>query len=153
MSIILLKVNDNLWPLQKMEGRKGMKRVIIVEDDMLLALVETKMISKLGYQVIATTASGEEGYNLIQELKPSIIVMDNRLEGEMDGLDVVERLRKEGNTTPVVFISGESSDRQQIIADELECVDYLVKPILIEGLSQALERASDVVKKIALNVA
>jgi len=134
-------------------GRNGMKRVIIVEDDMLLALVEAKMITKLGYQVIATAASGEEGYRLIQELKPSIIVMDNRLEGEMDGLDVVERLRNEGNKTPVIFISGESSDRQQVIADELECVDYLVKPILIEGLCNALERASDVEKELSPNVA
>lgn len=130
-----------------------MKRVIIVEDDMLLALVEAKMITKLGYEVIATATSGEEGYRLIQELKPSIVVMDNRLEGEMDGLDVVELLRKEENKTPIIFVSGESDDRQQAIANELECVDYLVKPILIEGLSGALKRASKVVKELALNVA
>ncbi len=83
----------------------GMNRILIVEDDMLLALVEERIVRGMGYEVIAKASNATEAFRLIDELKPDIILMDNQLLGELHGLDIVERMRNEGNLTPVVFIS------------------------------------------------
>ncbi len=131
----------------------GMNRILIVEDDMLLALVEERIVKKMGYEVIAKASNAKEAFKFIDELKPDIILMDNQLLGDLHGLDIVERMRNEGNLTPVVFISGESNLNQQERAQNLNCVDYLIKPVYSESLYEPLERAVDIAKELAMYAA
>tara|TARA_R110002096_G_scaffold237751_10_gene428678 strand:+ start:7581 stop:7979 length:399 start_codon:yes stop_codon:yes gene_type:complete len=131
----------------------GMNRILIVEDDMLLALVEERIVKKMGYEVIAKASNAKDAFRFIDELKPDIILMDNQLLGELHGLDIVERMRNEGNLTPVVFISGECNLSQQERAQNLNCVDYLVKPIYSDSLYEPLERAVDIAKELAMYAA
>ncbi len=131
----------------------GMNRILIVEDDTLLALVEERIVKRMGYEVIAKASNAKDAFRYIDELKPDIILMDNQLIGELHGLDIVERMRNEGNLTPVVFISGESDLSQQERAQNLNCVDYLVKPVYSDSLYEPLERAVDIAKELAMYAA
>ncbi len=119
-----------------------MKRVIIIEDDQLLAMVEERLISKLGYKVIGKASSGKEGLKLIDELKPDIVVTDHHLLDNMSGLDLVKELRKKNNKVPVVFLSGEANFELKEKAIQYDCVDCLFKPVTMETLRKPLTEAA-----------
>ncbi len=116
------------------------KKVLIVEDDKLLALVEERLVERLGFQVVGTAISGEEAIILVQENNPDIILMDISLKGEMDGIDAVEKIRKELNT-PVIYLSGNSDKFNYERAKKTNFIDYLVKPVTADDLVGPLKKA------------
>ncbi|MEO9887843.1 MAG: response regulator [Balneola sp.] len=120
-----------------------MKKVILLEDDTLLAVVQKKMLKTLGYDVIDTLASGEEGLDRIISLKPDIIVSDQNLLGTMKGLDVVEALRKNNNNTPVLILSGDTTYEHLKLTADFKNVQPLAKPVNVEDLKQRLVTAEE----------
>lgn len=115
-----------------------MKNVILLEDDTLLAVVQKKMLKALGYNVIDTLASGEEGLNRIQSLKPDIIVSDQNLIGPMKGLDVVKALRSSGDNTPVLILSGDTTFEHLKQTSDFKNVQPLAKPVKVEEFKEML---------------
>ena len=69
-----------------------MKRVLIVEDDLIISLTTEKMVEKLGYQVVGSVTSGEEAVRAAQENRPDVILMDIRLNGSMDGIEATQEI-------------------------------------------------------------
>ncbi len=130
-----------------------MKRVVIIEDDMLLAMVEERLLTKLGYEVIGKAASGSKGLKLIRELKPDIVLTDHHLLDDMSGLDVVKALRAENNAVPVLFLSGESSSELREKVFSYDCVDCLFKPVTMETLKKPLKEASMLASEIEMYAA
>ncbi|MFO7799217.1 response regulator [Rhodohalobacter sp.] len=122
----------------KKNSSKG--SVIIVEDDMLLLLVESRIIEKLGYTVIGKAQSGEKAIELVRQLKPDIIVMDMSLKGEMNGLDASEEIRR-FSETPIIFLSGSAESDLIKNAKKLGNADYLVKPIKADDMLNPLKKA------------
>lgn len=122
---------------------KKMKRVILLEDDTLLAIVQKKMLITLGYDVIETSASGEEGLDKIKTLKPDIIVSDQNLVGKMKGLDVVEALREENNNTPALILSGDTTYEHLKQASVFSNVQPLAKPVNVKDLKETLLLAEE----------
>ena len=117
------------------------QQVMIVEDDLLLLMVEERLVNKLGYNVVAKASEGQHALRLYREVNPELLIVDINLKGELTGLDIVERLKKEGSETPVIFLSGEKEAHMVEKAQELGCVDYLLKPITAKGLKASLEKA------------
>lgn len=117
---------------------KKMKRVILLEDDTLLSIVQSKMLRTLGYDVIYTSTSGEEGLDKIKSLKPDIIVSDQNLIGKMKGLDVVEALRQEGINTPVLILSGDTTYEHLKEASIYSNVQPLAKPVKVSEFKDTL---------------
>ena len=115
-----------------------MKKVILLEDDSLLALVPKKMLTTLGYDVIETSTSGEEGLEKIKALNPDIVVSDQNLIGEMKGLDVVEALRAENNNIPVLILSGDTTYEHLQEASDYANVKPLTKPVKVEDLKNTM---------------
>ena len=115
-----------------------MKKVILLEDDSLLALVQKKMLTILGYDVIQTSASGEEGLKMIQTLNPDIVVSDQNLIGKMKGLDVVEALRAENNNVPVLILSGDTTYEHLQQASDYSNVKPLAKPVKVNELKETM---------------
>lgn len=122
----------------KKNSSKG--SVIIVEDDMLLSLVESRIIEKLGYTVIGKAQSGEKAIELARQLKPDVIVMDMSLKGEMNGLDASEEIRR-FSETPIIFLSGSAESDLIKNAKKLGNADYLVKPIKADDMLNPLKKA------------
>jgi len=119
--------------------KKG--NIFIVEDDMLLSLVEERLLIKLGYNVIGKAVSGEEAVSKIKSTKPDLVLMDISLNGRMDGIETMTEIRK-FSTVPVIYLSGNSDQLNLERAKKTSYVDYLVKPItehdLVDPLKQAL---------------
>lgn len=117
------------------------KKVMIVEDDILLLLVEKRLVEHLGYEVIGTASEGDVALEKIKAAKPDIILMDVNLHGPIRGTDVVEQMRLQGNDTPVVFLSAERQPQFVQKAKQLGCIDFLLKPISPHKLEETLNVA------------
>lgn len=116
------------------------RKVLIVEDDKLLALVEERLVERLGFEVVGTAVTGEEAIALVKDCKPDIILMDISLKGEMDGIGAVEKIRESVNT-PVIYLSGNSDKFNFERAKKTGFVDYLVKPVTADDLVGPLKKA------------
>lgn len=113
--------------------------VLVIDDnaDTLSALGDFLMA--MGAKKVRQVPSAEEALAILEQESFSIIVSDYRLDG-MDGVQFVEQLRKGGNRTPVVMLSG-APDKQGVIrATQHERVDFFPKPFRIVELTDAMER-------------
>lgn len=114
--------------------------VLIVEDDMLLSLVEERLVEQLGYRVVGKVTSGEEAIRRLEEFDPDLILMDILLNGELDGIETMEKIRSISDV-PVIYLSG-SSDRFIFErAKKTGFTDYLVKPVTVSDLRKPFEKA------------
>ncbi|MGM0546708.1 MAG: response regulator [Bacteroidota bacterium] len=119
-----------------MEGEKN-GRVLIVEDDMLLSMVEERLIKRLGYEVVGKVTKGAEAIEKVDKLKPDIIVMDISLKGDLDGIDTMEAIRQKSDV-PVIYLSG-SGDRYSVErAKKTGFTDFLTKPVTGGDLKEPL---------------
>lgn len=119
------------------------EKVMIIEDDILLALVEERLVKKLGYQVVATASEGNSALSKIRKIKPDIILVDIYLSGKLLGTDVIDQIRKEGIDAAVIILSGERDISTIEKTSQLGCTDYLLKPITVSKLEKALSKASE----------
>lgn len=115
---------------------------MIVEDDPLLSIVEEKLITKLGYEVVGKSTSGEKVLDIFEDISPDILIMDIQLSGELDGIQTVKKLRENHIDVPVIFLSGDDQSKVMNKAREVECVDFLLKPVTAFTLSAPLKKAA-----------
>ena len=118
------------------------KKILIVEDDMLLSLVEERLVEKLGHQVVAKAGSGEEAIQKCRDHEPDLILMDIVLRGEIDGIQAMEIIR-ERSDVPVIYLSGNSDRFNYERAKKTGFTEYLVKPITGRDLIKPLNAAFD----------
>jgi CheY-like chemotaxis protein len=114
------------------------KKILIVEDDMIISLVVENMIKKLGHTLVGKAASGDDAIKLAKEHKPDIVLMDIRLKGDMDGIEAVTKI-KEFLKTEVIYLTGNSDKVNYERAKATECIDLISKPFTIGELTRSLE--------------
>ena len=121
-------------------GNSSKGKVLIVEDDMLLSMVEERLIKRLGFEVVGKVTKGMEAIEKQEELNPDIIVMDISLKGDMDGIEAMEVIR-ETSDVPVIYLSG-SGDRYSLErAKKTGFTDFLTKPVTGGDLKEPLYAA------------
>ena len=118
---------------------KVIPSVLVIDDnaDMLSAMGDILMA--LGAEKVRQVPSAEDALVVLEQEAFSIIVSDYRLDG-MDGAQFVEQLRKGGNHTPVLMLSGAPDKQGGIRATKHERVDFFPKPFRIVELTDAMER-------------
>ena len=117
-----------------------MKKVLIVEDDMIIAMVLERMIVKLDYTVLDKVITGEEAISCAKQHDPDLILMDIQLKDGTDGITAMEVIRESSNV-PVIYITGNSDQYYMNRAKATDFVDYLVKPIQMSDLEESISRA------------
>lgn len=115
------------------------RRVLIVEDDHLLSLIEERAISRMGHQVIGKANSGEEAVEIFSKLNPDLILMDISLSGPMDGFETVEAIRQ-NSKVPVVFLSGTSTQSIRNFLQDNEQSAFVEKPFTFRMLSNSIKK-------------
>lgn len=119
-------------------------KVFIVEDDMLLSMVEERLIQRLGFEVVGKEGEGSKAIAKVAELNPDIIVMDISLNGDMDGIETMETIRKH-SSVPVIYLSGSGDRYDYERAKKTGFTEFLTKPVTsgdLEGpLHSALEQS------------
>lgn len=117
------------------------KSILIVEDELIIALMIEQMVQNLGHTVLAKVTTGEAAVEAAREHNPDIILMDIRLQGEMDGIEAISEIRRTAHI-PVIYISGNSDESYRKRVEESEPLDFLTKPITLRDLSRSFSHAS-----------
>jgi DNA-binding response OmpR family regulator len=86
-----------------MQAPNGRFRILIVEDEALIADSLTYLLEEAGYNV-TVAADGREGLERVLEAAPNLIISDFMMP-RMSGLEMIKRLRAAGNTTPVILLT------------------------------------------------
>lgn len=114
---------------------------VIVEDDKLLALVQERILAKLGYQVVAKVKTAEDAIWEVKNQEPDFILMDISLKGDKDGIEAVQEIRKFSDVS-VIYLSGTSDKYNYERAKKTGFIDYLIKPVTAGDLAGPLEEAA-----------
>ena len=116
------------------------KKILIVEDEMIVALDLKSRLIKLGYSVPALVASGEEALAILAEIQPDLVLMDIKLNGKVDGVATAQQI-KEQNELPVVYLTAYADETTLQRAKITEPFGYLVKPFEEKELHSTIEIA------------
>jgi len=107
-------------------------RLLIVEDEENFAKSMKKILQTESYAV-DIAATGDEGYEMAFDEEYDLIILDLGLPG-MDGLKIIEELRKKKNSTPVIMLTARDTVDDKVKGLKLGADDYLVKPFEFEEL-------------------
>lgn len=103
-------------------------RALVIEDDNEMLFLVKSLLEMEGY-VVESARTAEEGTTLAFVTDPDVIVLDLGLP-DRHGLTVLQRLRREGRTTPVLILTGRQDSDMTIRALDTGADDYMKKPIL-----------------------
>jgi len=109
-----------------------MKRILIIEDEMAILRGLKDNLEYERYEVL-TAADGEQGYCLIQEKKPDLIILDLMLP-KMSGFEVCRKLREEGLTVPILMLTARGEETDRVLGLNLGADDYVTKPFSVPEL-------------------
>jgi PAS domain S-box-containing protein len=117
-------------------------RILVVEDERIVALHLKQQLMTLGYQIVAV-ASGEKALAKIVEWLPDLVLMDIHIEGRLDGIETAERIPPELQI-PVIYLTAYSEETTLERAKATKPHGYLIKPYsereLHATIQMALER-------------
>jgi len=115
-----------------------MFKVMIVEDEIIVAQTIATMLQQLGHQVTTIVSTGQAAIQQVAETRPDIVLMDIVLRSDIDGIQAADRIRKQWGI-PVIYLTAYADDATLERAKQTQPVGYLVKPINELNLKVALE--------------
>lgn len=115
-------------------------RVLIVEDEAIVAMDIADRLAAMGYELAGRAASGSLALELAGSVKPDLVLMDIRLQGSMDGVAAAEEIRRHLRV-PVIFLTAYSEEATLSRAKRAEPFGYLLKPFDDRELRSAIEIA------------
>lgn len=128
----------NKTPL-KIDSPK-MTKILVVEDERIIALNLTENLESLGYAVVGIAASGEKAVEKATQLCPDLVLMDIQLKGNIDGIQAAEKIW-ETLSIPVIFVTGHSDQSTLERATITAPFGYILKPVKEKELSVAISIA------------
>ena len=116
------------------------KRIVIVEDEIFLGRMLKERLTDMGYQADWVVTSGEQAIAIVADIQPHLTLMDIKLSGALDGIEVAERIRNEWGS-PVIYLTSHVDESYIERAKRTQPLGYLVKPIHSPALKTAIEMA------------
>ena len=117
-----------------------MKRIMVVEDEVVIARDIQAMLSNLGYDAATVTSYGEEAVRKAAEVRPDLILMDIVLSGSMNGIDAAREIRGRFNI-PIVYLTAYADNQTLERAKLTEPCGYILKPFEERELRSTIEMA------------
>ncbi len=102
------------------------RTVLIIEDEAKIVRTVRLYLEQAGYSVV-WSADGTQGLAAFRHEKPTLVILDLNLPGQLDGLDVCRALRRDSNV-PVIMLTARSEETDRLIGLELGADDYITKP-------------------------
>ncbi len=129
-----------------------MRDVLVVDDDFMVAEIHRRFVERVdGFRAVGVARNGEEALRAVRELRPQLILLDVYLP-DMTGLDVLQRLRSEGDRVDVIMIT--AARELDTVRGALDggAADYLIKPFefpQLEAKLQAFAARADALQSAA----
>jgi FOG: CheY-like receiver len=115
-------------------------RILIVEDEYIVAMGIKRMLKSLGYTVTGVALSGEDAISKAELTFPDIILMDIMLKGDIDGIEAAKEIRERFDV-PVVYLTAYSDNKILERAERTEPFGYIIKPFDEKDLYSSIEVA------------
>lgn len=115
-------------------------RILVVEDEAIVAMEIEERLTGMGYQVVGTASRGEHALELTRNLRPDLVLMDIRLQGDVDGIAAAEEILRQFRI-PVIFLTAYSEEATLERAKLAEPYGYILKPFDDRELKSAIEIA------------
>lgn len=115
-------------------------KILIVEDESIIAMELSARLQKLGYQIVGIAQNGLEAITVTDAYRPDLVLMDIYLKGEMDGVEATTTI-KEQYGIPVIYLTANTDEHTFQRAKVTEPYGYLLKPFDERELHTTIEIA------------
>ena len=113
------------------------RTVVIVEDEFLIAQDLARLCRQIGVEVLGTAAKAEAATALIEESRPTHVLMDVRLQGKRDGVEVAQAAHDHYPQMKIIFVTGSNEPPTMARIREDNPYRILIKPIRLDDLVEA----------------
>lgn len=120
-------------PMDRKPDEQGPARILVVEDDFLIAMQTESALSAAGFHVIGTAATAEEAVALAEKERPMLAVMDIRLASKRDGIDAARELYQELDIR-CIFATAHDDESTRRRAAPYSPLGWLAKPYTTASL-------------------
>ena len=127
---------ENSWA----RNQRPPTRLILVEDESIVALNLRDNLSRLGYEICGIAASGEDALRKIEQQKPDLVLMDIHIDGELDGIETAAKIPPELHI-PVIYLSAFSEETTLARARLTSPGGYLLKPFSGRKIHASIQMA------------
>ncbi|MDP2341421.1 MAG: response regulator [Deltaproteobacteria bacterium] len=117
-----------------------MTSILVVEDEAIIAEDLSATLSRLGYRVPRTAQSGAEALRAVDEATPDLVLMDIRLKGTVDGIELTALIKRRVDV-PVIYLTSHADEGTLARARETNPHGYLLKPFNEHALRSTVEIA------------
>jgi PAS domain S-box-containing protein len=128
-----------------------MARIMVVEDEPIVATDLERMLTSIGHEVAGRSEAGKDAVEKAKEIGPDLVFVDVRLQGKLSGIEAAERIREtssaEGSTTAVVFLTALADKKAVERACRTRPYAYLVKPWTERSVAAAVRVALSLVEE------
>lgn len=114
-------------------------KVVIVDDSVYSIALISLVVKKQGHEVVGEAKNGQEAIQMIKELNPDVVTLDNML-SDMDGIDIILNLKGEFDPNKIIVISGSNDLATQRKYKRTGVKEILEKPFETFELENAMER-------------
>lgn len=115
------------------------KRLLLVEDERVVALSMKKTLKRLGYEVVGVVATGEEAVETAIASAPDLVLMDISLQSQMDGIEASQVIRSFSDI-PIVFLTAHSDEKLLESAMATMPAGYIIKPFSERILEDTIQK-------------
>ena len=129
-----------------MKTNKHTARIMIVEDENIIAEDMKITLQCYGYEIVAIANSGEKAIIEAENRKPELILMDIMLNGELDGIETANKIKKKLGIQ-VIYLTAYSNDSTIMKASRTEPLGYLLKPFDERELHATIQMALYKIRK------
>jgi signal transduction histidine kinase len=117
------------------------KTILLVDDESDIREVLSMPLGDLGYRV-SEAETGDQALKIFRAIRPSIVLTDIKMPG-MDGIELLQKIKHENPETEVIMITGHGDMELAIRSLKNEATDFITKPINVDALEIAVQRAED----------
>ncbi len=115
-------------------------RILIVEDEQIIAIEIENVLQNLGYEVVSIVDNGNETLKKVEQDTPDLILMDIRIKGKMDGIEVATQIHSQFEV-PIIFMTAYADEDKLERAKLAMPYGYLLKPVQDRDLKVTIEIA------------
>ena len=115
-------------------------KILIVEDEVIIAMDLRQRLERFGYQVVGIAATGEQALQICERAPPDLVMMDIVLRGGLDGIETAVRINSR-HDVPIVYLTAFGDEKTLMRARDTAPYGYLVKPYRPEEVRACIEVA------------
>ncbi len=114
------------------------RQVVVVDDEANMRRVLEIMLARRGFRTLSAS-NGREAFELLKTTPADLVISDLRMP-DMNGIELLQQLRKAGNSVPLIMITAQGSIESAVEAMRLGACDYLLRPFDVDTLDLAINR-------------